>query len=84
MDDPLERLAGRPLRGDGPFTRRFRDLGAADFAAAARHVWRLPYGRITERMRFGLVLDEGRGTCTTKHWRASRRSRSSSRWRSTR
>lgn len=67
MDDPLDRLAGRPLQGDGPLTRRFRALGAADFAAAARHVWRLPYGRITERMRLGLVLDEGRGTCTTKH-----------------
>jgi hypothetical protein len=67
MDDALDRLADRALRGDGPLTRRFRALGAPDFAAAARHVWRLPYGRITERMRFGLVLDEGRGTCTTKH-----------------
>ena len=67
MDDALDRLEGRPLRGDGPLTRRFRDVGAADFAAAARHVWRLPYGRITERTRFWLVLDEGRGTCATKH-----------------
>ena len=27
----------------------------------------IPYGRITERSRYWLVLDEGRGTCTTKH-----------------
>ena len=67
MDDALDRLADRPLHDAGPLTRRFRELGASDFAAAARHVLRLPYGRITERTRFWLVLDEGRGTCTTKH-----------------
>ena len=42
-------------------------LGAGDFAAAARYVRQIPYGRITERSRYWLVLDEGRGTCTTKH-----------------
>lgn len=67
MDDALDRLADRPLRGAGPLTHRFREIGVPDFAAAARHVLRLPYGRITERTRFWLVLDEGRGTCTTKH-----------------
>ncbi|HKZ09068.1 MAG TPA: hypothetical protein VJU81_26610 [Methylomirabilota bacterium] len=38
-----------------------------DFAGAARHLLTLPYGRITEREKFWLVLEEGRGTCTTKH-----------------
>ena len=67
MGDGLDRLGGRPLRGSGLVTRRFREAGAADFAEAARLVWRLPYGRISERARVWLVLDEGRGTCTTKH-----------------
>jgi hypothetical protein len=67
MGDTLESLAGRPLHGAGPLTHRFREAGAADFTDAARLVWRLPYGRISERTRFWLVLDEGRGTCTTKH-----------------
>ena len=67
MPSALDRLASRPLAADGPVTARFRALGAADFAAAARYVRQLPYGRITERSRYWLVLDEGRGTCTTKH-----------------
>ena len=67
MPSALARLASRPLAADGPVTARFRALGADDFAAAARYVRQIPYGRITERSRYWLVLDEGRGTCTTKH-----------------
>ena len=65
--DPLTALAGRPLAGGGPVTARFRAAGARDFAAAARHLLALPYGRISDRARYWLVLEEGRGTCTTKH-----------------
>ncbi len=67
MPSALDRLASRPLAADGPVTARFRALGAHDFAAAAVHVLQLPYGRVTDRSKFWLVLDEGRGTCTTKH-----------------
>ena len=67
MPSTLDRLASRPLAADGPVTARFRALGAHDFAAAAVHVLQLPYGRVTDRSKFWLVLDEGRGTCTTKH-----------------
>jgi len=89
MADALDRLADRPLQGDGLLTRRFRAVGAADFAGAARHVLRLPYGRITERSRFWLVLDEGRArappsTPWSPSWPASRASTSSLRSRSTR
>jgi hypothetical protein len=63
----LDALSDRPLTLDGPVTRRFRELGVRDFASAARHLLALPYGRITDRSRFWLVLAEGRGTCTTKH-----------------
>jgi hypothetical protein len=67
MLDTLERLTNRPLAADGPVTRLFRAAGIHDFAGAARHLLRLPYGRIADRSRFWLVLEEGRGTCTTKH-----------------
>jgi hypothetical protein len=60
-------MQNTPLTADGPIPRLFRAVGAHDFAGAALHVLRLPYGRITDRSRFWLVLEEGRGTCTTKH-----------------
>ncbi len=67
MSDTITRLINTPLTADGPISRLFRAVGAHDFPAAALLVLRLPYGRITDRSRFWLVLEEGRGTCTTKH-----------------
>ena len=67
MQETLEVLTGHPLEGDGRITKMFLAVGAHDFAGAARHIWRLPYGRIEDRAQFWLVLKEGRGTCTTKH-----------------
>ena len=67
MPSIVDQLINRPLTADGPITRLFRAAGAHDFPAAALHVLRLPYGRITDRSRFWLVVEEGRGTCTTKH-----------------
>ena len=45
----------------------FVALGREDYHAAALHVRRLPYGRNSRRADYGLVLQEGRGTCSTKH-----------------
>jgi hypothetical protein len=67
VNDALSVLADRPFSASGPFTARFQAAGVRDFAGAARHLLTLPYGRITDRERLSLVLDEGRGTCTTKH-----------------
>jgi len=67
MQDTLEQLTNRPLSIDGPVTRLFRTAGVDDFVGAARHLLKLPYGRIADRNKFWLVLEEGRGTCTTKH-----------------
>lgn len=53
--------SGRPL-GAG-----FVALDLRTFHAAADHVWRLPYGRTSDRSDFRLVLPEARGTCSTKH-----------------
>jgi hypothetical protein len=67
MKDPLEQLTNRPFSAVGPFTSLFQTAGIHDFAAAARHVLTLPYGRIADRKKLRLVLEEGRGSCTTKH-----------------
>ena len=67
MPDTLEQLADRPFSIGGSVTARFRTLGIHDFVGAARHLLKLPYGRIVDRSKFWLVLEEGRGTCTTKH-----------------
>ena len=67
MENTLEQITNRPLSIDGPMTRLFRAAGVHDFVGAARHILKLPYGRIVDRNTFWLVLEEGRGTCTTKH-----------------
>jgi hypothetical protein len=67
MTDSLSLLMNHPLSRDGRITQMFRTAGIHDFAGAARHVWRLPYGRIENRAESWRVLTEGRGTCTTKH-----------------
>jgi hypothetical protein len=67
MMQPLEALPNSTLAGGGAVTASFRRLGVADFHGAARHLQALPYGRISDRARPGLVLVENRGTCSSKH-----------------
>lgn len=55
------------LDGRGQLDAAFVALGKLDYHAAARHVRRLPYGRNSDRADYRLVLEEGRGTCSTKH-----------------
>ncbi len=63
----VELLPNFALDAGGRLDAAFVALGAWDYHAAARHVWRLPYGRNSDRADYGLVLEEGRGTCSTKH-----------------
>ena len=68
--EPKVSLAGLPnfkLSPAGEIGSRFIQLGLRDYHAAAGHVWRLPYGRNSERANFALVLEENLGTCSTKH-----------------
>jgi hypothetical protein len=67
VESDIDLLPSFPLTAAGPVTSFFLPLGIRDFRGAARHVWRLPYGRIADRSKLSLVLTEGRGTCTTKH-----------------
>ena len=46
---------------------RFVERGVRDFRSAARHVMLVPYGRNADRSDYRLVLEEGRGTYSTKH-----------------
>ncbi|MDQ4127000.1 MAG: hypothetical protein M3151_03470, partial [Actinomycetota bacterium] len=63
----VELLPNFALDGRGRLDTAFFAIGARDYHAAARHVRRLPYGRNSDRADYGLVLEEGRGTCSTKH-----------------
>jgi hypothetical protein len=51
----------------GPITAAFFRGGAPTYRAAARLVYRLPYGRTSSRDNPMAVLTEGRGTCSSKH-----------------
>lgn len=56
-----------PLDAAAETGAAFLARGAPRFHDAVRLVWRLPYGRNADRADAGLVLAEGRGTCSTKH-----------------
>lgn len=63
----VERLPSFALNARRPLGRRFAALGLGDYRGAARYVRSLPYGRNSDRSDWRLVLEEGRGTCSTKH-----------------
>ncbi len=50
-----------------PLGSRFTARGLSTYHAAAEHVWRLPYGRTSDRADYRRVLAEGRGTRSSKH-----------------
>jgi hypothetical protein len=53
--------------GSGVLANEFLSLGVRSFRAAAAFVHAIPYGRTRDRSAYRLVLEEGRGTCSTKH-----------------
>ena len=63
----IERLPSVALHAERPLGRRFAALGLSEYREAARHVRNLPYGRNSDRSEWRLVLEERRGTCSTKH-----------------
>lgn len=60
-------LPERPLALGGDITAQFLALGLTDFLRAAAYLNQLPYGRNAYREDGRGVLQEGRGTCSTKH-----------------
>ena len=63
----VDALPDVALVAGGSISSAFRARAIHELRSAARHLRELPYGRITDRERPALVLEEGRGTCTTKH-----------------
>lgn len=55
------------LTSNESYSARFRASGITFFKEACDFVARLPYGRNASREDFGLVLSEGKGTCSSKH-----------------
>jgi hypothetical protein len=60
-------LPDHSLAPAGDLSRALLDRGVADFRSAAGRLQQLPYGRNADRGDYRLVLEEGRGTCSTKH-----------------
>lgn len=60
-------LPESPLQPDGEIAVQFLALGVTDFRQAAAYLNQLPYGRSTYREDGRSVLQEGQGTCSTKH-----------------
>lgn len=65
--EPLDLLPGFAIVPGTPAADRALAWGLSTFRQAAGAVWRLPYGRNTNRADPLLVLEEGRGTCSTRH-----------------
>ena len=63
----FETLPNFALSPENNLGAMFVSFGLRDYHAAAGYVRRLPYGRNSERSAYRLVLQEGRGTCSTKH-----------------
>ena len=62
-----EAIPNVALQTAGDTTTLFLARGIATLREAARYLWALPYGRVSNALQPDLVLHEGRGTCTTKH-----------------
>jgi hypothetical protein len=57
----------RPISSQSPLSLAFREKGIVHFSQAIDWVHKLPYGRNSDRADYRLILEERRGTCSTKH-----------------
>lgn len=55
------------LEAAGVYSEAFRTLGLNRFSEACAYVSNLSYGRTSDRSDFLLVLQEQKGTCSSKH-----------------
>jgi hypothetical protein len=55
------------LNPNGSLSDALISRGLGSFHDVVLWVWKLPYGRNSGRSDFRLVIEEGRGTCSTKH-----------------
>jgi hypothetical protein len=65
--DSITCIPAVSLVPQGPVTQRFIDLGLANLRDVASYIKDMPYGYNEDQDNPIVLLDEGRGTCTTKH-----------------
>ncbi|WP_223668705.1 hypothetical protein [Kangiella shandongensis] len=63
----LSQLPNNKLLHNSGISAQFYSQGCQDFHQACHYVWRLPYGRNSDRADWQLVLKEKKGACSTKH-----------------
>lgn len=56
-----------PVAGSGPLSRGALSRGYSRFAQVAEEVRALPYGRVRDLESVSAVVDEQKGTCSSKH-----------------
>ena len=56
-----------PITGTGPLSEGVRSRGYTRFAEVAEEVRALPYGRVRDLESVSAVVDEQKGTCSSKH-----------------
>lgn len=63
----MPHLPSFPIQSRSPLCDAVRARGLPDFASLCEHVRTLPYGRVASQNDPLLVLNEGKGTCSSKH-----------------
>src|SRR5688572_23514874 len=56
-----------PISGAGPLSQAVRSRGYREFADVADAVRLMPYGRVRNSDDVLAVIEEGKGTCSSKH-----------------
>ena len=67
MFSSIEILPNPQLIKNKPISQKFLGMGISYFQEAVKYVHHLPYGRNSNRTEILLVLDEEKGTCSSKH-----------------
>lgn len=55
------------LKAEQIYSKVIQSKGIYTFKEACEYIQNLPYGRISDRSKFELVIEEGKGTCSSKH-----------------
>ena len=67
MFSSIEILPNPRLNKNKPISQKFLEMGINYFKEAVKHVHSLQYGRNSNRTEILLVLNEKKGTCSSKH-----------------
>jgi len=55
------------IEGTKPLSKLCLDKGLHDFESVCNYIQALPYGRNTDRSNYPAIINENKGTCSTKH-----------------